>query len=47
MWQIIKFKIMNEIIKNEIVELTTTEKTEVATIFVTIMNAIKSDIQNS
>ena len=42
-----KKKIMNEIIKNEIVEITTSEKSEIAAAFVSIINAIKNDITNS
>jgi hypothetical protein len=38
---------MNEIIKTEILELTTAEKTGIATVFVDVINAIKTDIQNS
>jgi hypothetical protein len=38
---------MNEIIKNEIVEITISEKTQIATAFVSIINAIKNDITNS
>lgn len=38
---------MTEIIKNEIVELTTSEKTAIAAAFVSILDAIKTDIQNS
>jgi hypothetical protein len=38
---------MNEIIKNEIVELTTSEKAEIKTVFESIIAAIKTDIANS
>jgi len=38
---------MNELIKNEIVELTISEKTQIAATFVSIISAIKNDIQNS
>lgn len=35
-----------EIIQNEIIELTTTEKSELASIFVNMINSIKNDITN-
>lgn len=38
---------MNEIIKNEILELTSNEKIAISGAFVSIIDAIKSDIQNS
>jgi hypothetical protein len=38
---------MNELIQNEIVELTTLEKTEIKAVFISIIDAIKNDITNS
>ena len=35
-----------EIIKNEVIELTSQEKTEIANLFVNIVNSIKNDITN-
>lgn len=35
-----------EIIQNEVVELTTQEKTELANLFANIINSIKNDITN-